>query len=146
MILDGRALHGKSLAEYAGWREFLALGIQRGWKAPPLSQVSDADPLTAWMQQGFWMVTCPDCADLPELELQPVWLDTLLTWCTVCGNAGGGSRWRRVVLPEQSDEIIALLAVRPMAARTWKEGEPLRNLLAENVSYGLTVPTDEASP
>jgi hypothetical protein len=145
-MLDGRAVYGKTLADYAAWVDFVALGIRRGWKAPPLTRVATVAPLTAWVQQGFWVVTCPECAGKPELELQAVWLDgPLVMWCTVCGNAGAGGHWRPVALPEQHDVISTLLAVRPLAMRTWVVDEPVTNLVAENVQRGLPVP-DEYQP
>lgn len=137
MILDGLAIYGKSLGEYLAWKDLRALGIRRGWKPPSPDDVADVDPLPAWIQQGWWVVSCPACAGTPGEELQAVWVGgPLLMFCTSCGNAGVGGKVRRVALPDERAEIEALLAVRPMRARSWLVGEPLTDLIAENVQHG----------
>ena len=89
------------------------------------------------MQQGWLVVTCPECASRPDNELQAVWLaGPLAMFCTLCGNASVGGKLRPVALPPEYDAIVALLAVRPMAARTWLPDEQFTDLRAENVQHG----------
>lgn len=140
MILDGRAIHGKSFAEYLSWKDVVAIGIRRGWKPPAPTAVAAVEPLTVWIQQGWLVVTCPDCAERKDNELQAFWLEgPHVMFCTLCGNVSVGGVPRPAVLPPEYDEIVALLAIRPMHQRTWHVGQTLTDLRAENVQLGYEV-------
>jgi hypothetical protein len=140
-VIDGRALFGCSLAAWpdhplngAGFTmRMLAAG--RGIKIPPLSAIDEtAAPLVVWVQQGTAVVSCPTCAENPAEEKAPVWLEgPLLACCMVCGSGG---TWRHVVLPDQWEKIVAALAARPLAGRTWVVGETVEQICAENAQNG----------
>lgn len=136
-MLDGAVLYGgRSLAAFVVWEEHRALGMRRGWTVPPMTVVADGEPLPAWIQQGVLVVTCPECAGTRDEELHPVWLDDLhLMFCVICGNLATGGRWRRVMLPERLNEIVALLALRPLEARTWLPGQTVDDLVTENAEH-----------
>jgi hypothetical protein len=74
---------------------------------------------------------------VPRLRLgraEYVWLATPLFFCTSCGNASIGGRWRPVAVPADRAEIERLLLARPdPATRSWRPGETTDQLAAENV-------------
>lgn len=86
----------------------------------------------AYANAGRWVVQCPDCngAQL-ACRTDPRFM------CNECANVGAAGLWRSVVWSEETDEVEAVLSVRPFANQNWEPGELVTDLAAENVDHDL---------
>lgn len=123
-----------------GFETYVTIGLlgklarRSNVQLPPLSEVSSASPVVAWLQEDRWVAVCPDCGQNAQL----IWADAMLYLCTVCWNAAVGSTWRRVVFPKDRGEIEVIVGARPLAHnRNWTPGERVSALRAENLERGL---------
>ena len=144
MIVDGREHFRLTLEEWAtserpprprkppGLRFIAAMaGLP---DPPPLTDVSEADPLPARVYRGQWIVDCP-CRGAGF-----VWVAEPITWCGSCGNRALGGSWRRVELPEDRAAIEVVLLERPDPdTRNWEPGETVAELIGENAANGIEV-------
>lgn len=138
--VTGREYFGGSLAEYASTGVLGRIARRANVSLPPLSEVSTAAPLTAWLQEDRWVAVCPDCGRNAQL----VWEETPLYLCCACWNAAVGGTWRRVVWPKERKAIERIVGMRHLAAnRNWQPGESLNLLRAENIEHGL--PAEEGN-
>ena len=95
----------------------------------------EAAPAIAHVNEGRWIANCPaaECAAALVLHESAPFL------CPLCLNAAAGYMPRRVEWPAEAAEIEAALVLRPLAiTRNWVPGEPVADLLAENVRKGVT--------
>lgn len=108
---------------------------------PPTDHADpDADPLTARVNHGVWIASCPCREPGDPAPGLVVWLSVPWGWCLRCGNRETGGRWRPVVVPSPDERaaIEAALAARPaLSARNWEPGESVAELLADNVAHGV---------
>lgn len=92
-----------------------------------------------YMDLGRWVARCPR-PGCPSAEAYGPGLTGERFWCRP-GDRGelGGCGFRcPAQWPAQMELIEQLLLVRPVAAtRNWKPGEPVHDLLAENVMHGI---------
>ncbi len=114
--------------------ELFKKGYQRRNITPPstLDDVANVDPIVAHVSNDAWVADCPDCggADI-------VFLATPLLWCHECGNAAVGGKWRPVVLPEEHENISAILDMRPRReTRNWRPYETVQDLREQNIERG----------
>src|SRR4051812_44660269 len=93
MTADGKDHFGCSLAAFPGHpltadgRTMRRVMARRKLDVPPLSKVADVEPVPVWIQQNELVVSCPDCAGIPDEQPHYVWRDgPYLFLCTVCGN------------------------------------------------------------
>lgn len=138
MIVDGRAFW---ICDLAGWRERVAVEIARKRKLTVRSLddiAPDADPAPVCVNLGRFFGRCP-CGGV---EL--VWIDQPQLWCTSCGNADLGGKWRPVLMPPRKflDAVFSILSLRPEHQRTWAATETLHQLVAEAKALKLPVPDD----
>lgn len=140
---DGSAYFRFSLDDYAGWLQstygghFLRHDGQPH-AVPPPSEVADAAPVSAVIDNDRWVVVCPDCG-----AAQYVWLEAPLLMCAGCMNASIGYRWRRIALPPaaEREEIEAILGHRQKVGdRNWSPSESIADLRRENRENGEDVP------
>lgn len=85
--------------------------------------------LTAEVDQGRWVVRCPDCAGAELMA------DSGLFFCCNCRNQAVGHAYRRVTPPSKTQraQIEAALLARPEPEnRNWLPSESVADLLAEN--------------
>lgn len=91
-----------------------------------------AEPVSARIDTGRWIVDCPDCRSAEYL-----WPDEPVFFCTNCFNASVGGRWRLVEVPGERGAIEHILLARPFPwNRHWRPGETTDDLRAENVAHG----------
>lgn len=109
--------------------------LARGLVAAPLPsslEISDAPPLSAFVNHGRWLVLCP-CGS--GVLVEP---DEPLVYCASCRNRADKGKVRRVVFPDGVAEIEGLLKERPVEKnRNWKPKESADRLREENRRYLL---------
>lgn len=89
--------------------------------------------VTAVVNHGRWLAPCPWCA-----SAQLASREDRRFFCIECLNLKADGKWATVVWPEQSDEIEAVLSMRPNKGnRSWLAHESLGDLLRENQTYGV---------
>jgi len=93
-----------------------------------LPDVSTADPLTAFVNHGRWIVVC-ECGGA-----EFAWEEGLFM-CRSCFNAKHKHNLRRSVFPAAKAEIERLLVVRPLPNRNWLPYESVESLGAENAEH-----------
>lgn len=87
----------------------------------------------AVVNQGRWVVECPDCG-----SAQLASLDDRRFMCVECANVSVAGLWRPIIVPRDSSQIARLLAQRPEKNRNWLPGESLSALREENArAFGL---------
>lgn len=96
------------------------------------SEVLDTPLRFARVEQGRWLIDCPDCngATLADLE-DPRF------FCPDCQNAMSGGVWLRVMLPPNVAAIEHELLKRPIVNRNWTPGETVGALKADNAIHGV---------
>jgi hypothetical protein len=106
-----------------------------GFTVPPKAMVSDAGLLQAFVNDGRWIVQCPDCNGA-----QPAFDGELLYMCHGCWNISTQHKWRRVTFPPDRVDIEGALEIRPLSQnRWWKPPETLQDLRDENSGHGLLI-------
>ena len=116
-----------------GYVRWLEQTIRRRW---PLAQPrwETRGQVSAWVQAGQWVSSCPDCGGGVIVE------PGLPMICPDCLNAGNQGYAREVIFPANRGEIETALLARPsMVNQNWLVGEPLTNLHAENLSHGCAL-------
>jgi len=88
-----------------------------------------AKPLVAIVNQGRWLVICPDCGGA-----EYAWEEKYMM-CMSCFNSKVGHRFRPFVFPSQRDQIEELLVSRPLPNRNWTLGETVADLERENQEH-----------
>lgn len=89
--------------------------------------------VTPIVNTGRWLVPCPWC-----MSAQLASRNDHRFFCTECRNVGAEGKWVQVVWPESSEEIEALLSMRPVhRTQNWLSHETLGDLLAENETHGV---------
>tara|TARA_R110000824_G_scaffold68237_8_gene176647 strand:+ start:6062 stop:6586 length:525 start_codon:yes stop_codon:yes gene_type:complete len=97
---------------------------------PPMTEVSPAPPIPAYVGQDKWLVLCPTCGK----DVQFVWMDDLIYMCANCWNYDADGQWRRVKVPTQRTAIEAALGMRgDPGQRNWLPGETVKMLKAETI-------------
>lgn len=97
-----------------------------------MTDVALAYTAYAEANHGRWVADCPRpyCTNAMQLERGQTEF--------LCGGAGSCGILTPIQWPADPDAIEALLLMRPaVATRNWKSGEPLRQLLEENVTHGI---------
>ncbi len=107
-----------------------------GVTVPPLDQIADTEPVIAIVNCNRWVVQCPDCAGA-----EFVWREgPHLLMCQSCWNSTVGHKWRRVVIPQEAEQVEAILEARPLPdTRNWRPQESLTDLADQNRAHGLEV-------
>lgn len=105
-----------------------------GDDTPPMPGLAMEPPAYAEVNHGRWIARCPFCKGAEMVD------DTRAEfWCCGCRNAAVFSRPVYLVIPENRQEIEAVLLARPdYPTRNWRPGESLEDLIAENVRHGVT--------
>lgn len=110
---------------------------------PPLGHADpSAPPLTARINHGVWIASCPCRTPGDPAPGLVVWLAAPWGWCLRCRNRETGGWWRPVTVPsaEERAAIEAALDARPSrSAWNWEPGESTAALLAENAEHGVGV-------
>jgi hypothetical protein len=132
---DGRRHFGSSLEEYARRGLLAQLAKRLGMPVPPLTDVSDAKPLPAFVHHDRWVAQC-ECGDV-----QFVWLEQPLFLCSNCWNKSSDYRWRRVSVPKNAATIDAILGHRrDYRDRSWLPGLTVAALRRQNIANGDPIP------
>jgi len=84
-------------------------------------------PLEAFVNHGRWIVKC-ECGGA-EKAWEEGWF-----MCQSCFNAGHKHQYRKAVFPKNRPKIEALLVLRPIPNRNWRN-ETLAMLTAENKEH-----------
>lgn len=85
------------------------------------------------VNHGRWIVPCPWCFNASVASRQD-----RRFFCVECRNVGAAGQWVQVVWPELSEEIEAVLVMRPdPRTRIWLVTEKLDDLLRENELHGV---------
>lgn len=96
-------------------------------------EVHPSTTVFAVVNHGRWLAPCPWCA-----SSQLASREDKRFFCVECLNIRAEGMWATVVWPEQSDEIEAVLSMRPVkATRSWLAHESLGDLLRENETNGV---------
>jgi hypothetical protein len=133
-LVDGAInFRGAPLEQVAGTM-YAELAASAGFRPPPLDQIADVAPVRAYVNQGRWIVDCPDCrgAEFVWLAGPPIML------CASCWNQMIGGLWRPVALPDAETlaTVTMILIDRPLALnRNWTPGETLTELANENLAH-----------
>lgn len=116
--------------------------LARFWQSPtPYAQAASAatsrsadDKVVAYVNEGRWIVDCPDCSGAQYANRSD-----RRFMCNECANVTIGGLWRPVVWPPAKTEqsIEKALAPRPPRNAHWLPGETVADLLAENVEHGV---------
>jgi hypothetical protein len=145
-VLDDASLYRRHAAEIsvdrgAEWVTF----VPGQWTAatPRLQALAaatapDEFALTAYANEGRWVVMCPDCggAQLAARE-------DARFMCVECANFAIEGLWRAVVWPADVDGIEAELERRPFRRnQNWHPGETVEDLAAEFAA--MTAPPEPA--
>lgn len=143
MIFDGERLSEQLLGERLGPAEYL----QRAFPAaqiPPLDHcVLTASPLTARVNHGVWIASCPCGAKGEPTPGGVVFAEAPLVFCLRCGNQATGHGWRPVVVPTETvrNQIEMVLDCRPnVADQNWEPDETIDDLLEQNRAHGDPLP------
>lgn len=114
---------------------------------PPRKLAPKKDAVTAWVNDGRWVVVCPNCN-----EGQVVSKDDHRFLCYVCKNVVVDGGWRQVLFPDDVPGIESQLLRRAQFVnRAWLPGETVEDLKAEwdalvvvgGSSFDLRVSFDE---
>jgi len=96
-------------------------------------QVYDGKPLEARAEYARWIVDCPNC-NSAEFAFEDK-----LFFCSLCKNSDIQGKVRKVQMPEERQQIEAILSVRPIKNRHWFPNETVQDLENENIQHGLEV-------
>ena len=91
--------------------------------------ISDKPPLSARVNYGRWVVSCPNCNNV-EFAFEDG-----LFFCSQCNNGNGQTR--QVVLPVKRKKIEDILGKRMIINRHWNPTETVNDLLAENIAENI---------
>lgn len=89
--------------------------------------IAKVQPQPVYVNEGRWVVDCPDCGGA---QLACVTDRRLM--CVLCANEAIGGLWRPTVMPPAAGKIEQLLALRPIQNQNWAPGEPIARLRQEN--------------
>ena len=126
------------------------IGFIPGFRHPYLVQVAhwakDVGPVPgtaavqgevlAYVNHGRWVAQCPDCRSALVCSREHP-----LFFCTNCGNASNGRKWKAVIYPANRDEIESVLldriAAHPYKAvtRNWDAVESVADLRRQNQDH-----------
>jgi hypothetical protein len=109
---------------WEGWRQNTILPELARHLIPEQGYV-DSKPLIAYVNNGNWLVKCPDCNGI-----EGAWEEGNFM-CMNCFNSSVGHKYRKTVFPDNRREIEILLFPRPLVNRNWA-GETLDKLKEEN--------------
>lgn len=136
-VIDGRGLFGgRSLSEQVtAWN----LGHVKDGQVvmpapPPATDLADALPLLARVDHGRWLVDCDTCK-----SAEAIWYDAPMMFCRSCRNPSTHGMWRKVALPKERNDIIAILNLRPTQHQNWSPGDTLEELRADNELHQIGV-------
>lgn len=101
---------------------------------PPQGDVHPTTVAHAEVYLSQWIVRCP-APGCGGVQLACATDRRFL--CVACLNMGSDGRWVYVVWPDERDDIEEVLERRMPGNRHWLPGEPLANLVAENIAHGL---------
>jgi hypothetical protein len=89
--------------------------------------------VTAEVNDGRWIVKCPDCTGAMAGEpSHPFFM------CDACWNIGNSGRWYSVTFPVNRVALETELLKRPLTSnRNWLPGETLADLVAQNLEHGI---------
>lgn len=130
MIHDMRTLRGHFLDKWVTSAPVREAGRRFGPPRWPATEdtISDLGPLPARVYNGLWIYDCPCGGAEMVLRGHPI------GWCCSCGNRYAGGLWVRVQLPDNLEEIEALLDKRHYPVnQNWSPGETLDQLREENL-------------
>lgn len=95
----------------------------------PLSAATAPDAaVPAYVNQGRWVVDCPDCNNA-----QLACKTDHRFLCNECGNLAVGRLWRPVTWPAEVPRLERLLERRPVPYQNWLPGESVEILAIENL-------------
>lgn len=111
-----------------------------GGRVPAITDVDlDAEPSYAFVNFGRWIAECPQdrCTGT-----SPVWINgPHLFLCIVCANLGIRQRFRRVIVPDNWQDIESILFERHIyTERNWIPALTVADLLVENHQLGYAIP------
>lgn len=123
MIADGRAITGLSLEQWTRAVVVRDKARRNRVKIPPLTTVSEGEPVAAIVNYGRWLAMCPDptCGGAED-----IWREgPLLFLCLRCGNRAVGGGWLRVLMPEpdERDVIEEMVLSLPRHEQNWQPEE-----------------------
>lgn len=86
-----------------------------------------ADAVRVVANEGRWIVECPSGDGGAQFASR----EDPRFMCVECANGDIGNKWRRVLWPDDVDEIEAVLDARPLLNRNYEAGQTVADLLAE---------------
>jgi len=105
----------------------------RDWSGPPPSGLEETVPVLAYVNHGRWVGDCP----APGCNAAQMLHESGIYFCTECGNAAFSHKWLRVAWPSDAKEIALLLCNRQAQNQNWMPGEPLTELVKENMMHSI---------
>lgn len=136
-LLTSRKVIGhRNMAEYVAVLEQIAARNRKnvGRALARVRVDTAASPAVAYVNDGRWVADCPSPYCNAAMIVEP----GQAYMCAECFNKDIGGAWRRVVWPEDAEEIDAELARRPdRRNQNWCPGETLQMLRAEAAARGV---------
>jgi len=103
--------------------------LRKRYQIPETGYDTESRPLVAFLNEGMWIVQCPDCRGA-EAAFDECWF-----FCCSCKNAVTGHKYRRFVFPPHRKQIEELLDLRPLPNRNWLPGETLDDIKRDNEEH-----------
>jgi hypothetical protein len=101
---------------------------RRGYAIPGVNTVNlSATPARAFLNHGVWRAWCPEC----PYAADDVWKGHSRFWCMTCGNRGADGLWRRLIWPENLEEIESALDPFPRPAQNWEPWGESKDIVSE---------------
>jgi len=98
---------------------------------PPIDLVTAETTVSAMVNHGRWMVSCPWCAGAEIL-----YLSKLQFLCLSCMNKSVNGRFITVDLPSFHNAIEVQLLKRPIQFQNYEPGQTIQDLVNENIEHG----------
>jgi len=95
-----------------------------------------ADPVTPYVNDSRWIVTCPDCLRANHLAREDE-----LFMCNNCGNVKINHKNRIAPFPKNRIGIERILVLRPFPENRHWTTETLDELKKENIAHGDPIPS-----
>ncbi len=145
-LIDGREGTGGTYIEFLRGNEFSNMVRISGGRIPSMNEIDEsAETALARVNCGRWITDCPQIR-CPGTSY--VWIGgPRQFFCGVCSNRGIGGMFRLVTIPDEWEEIEAVLFERfVFTERNWNRGLSVLDLAVENLEGGYAVPQHLLSP
>lgn len=141
MLIDGKRGLGLEYIEFVRGQEVSEAIRLVGGRVPLVTDTDlSAVPAFAEVNFGRWIARCPQarCGGASY-----VWINgPHIFLCLVCANLGIVGRYRPVIVPDNWQQIEAILFVRHVVTeRNWIASMTVADLLLENHQLGYTIPS-----